>query len=561
MGYTILTGNGNILPISPLGGGGDITILNEDVVIADKVKRINFIGSDVSAVVDALDPFQVNVSVPISLQSSFYNTNTGINSATVPNIATANRNIANPKGVYDIGDWVVPTSRPCTNNASITYTNANFFSILNNTGTTFTAEVLGADGTTVLATHSITITGNSDTTVNNIRINLTGFSVEETKYKAKVSVTVNLNAIIPQGGRFSIKLTHNNGADGIFTKTQNNIFYDSDVNPPVISNPTFSINTPIFKYISGVKYYTKGTTVNVGIGNLNYLNDRSYPNIQSQIIGTNIGTPQINLAGADLSGWNNDYDNINSSYSKTDWTITTDNLYKKENVFVQARWIDWSNNALQDSISQPLLIDTYLQNRTRIVEDFNNESFRLKKDYTIWDSTQKINTYTNNTDALQLENSALIYPQNSFTSFNPDTASQPDYTGLTGNRQFISYFFFTGTSKSNGIFSLGSHNITETDITNNDFKLEISLNGTDWFNCNESYFGGTLLNGDGCRIDNLNYNLSNNRIRFTLSTFFTSNSTGSSIGGYWGLFFRITYADTIRGKELSIGSISILDWI
>ena len=557
---TIITSTGNSFPVSPLGGGGKISIFDETTLISNAVTSIRFEGADVQAVQDVTNPNGVIIRVPVSLTASHFNSNDGIASAIVPNISTVNRNIANPNGHYDIADWIVPTSKPSTQSTSISYSPASFFSILDNTSTTFKATMLSADKLSEIASHTITLTGNTDVTLNNIRVVVSGFTSDDTKYKANITVYFTLSNLLPNSGRFSFKLEHTNGAEGTFTKTQNDIFFDRNVNAPVISNPTFSVNSEVTKYISGVNYYTKNTTFNVGIGNANYLNDSSYPNNQISIFGTEIGTSQIDLQGSSLIAWNTDWDNINASYTKNDWNLTTDNIYRKDNLKIQARWIDWTNGSLQDSLTQSLLIDTYLNNRTRVKEDFINETFRLKHDNTLWDSSIKLNEYTNNLNALQLENSRLVYPQLIYTTYNPDDVNQPDYTSLTGDRFFKSYFFYTNVSKSNGIFGLGDHNITENDLTNDDIRIEISLNNNDWFNCNLSFFGGVLTDGSGCRIDSGTYNLSSNRIRFTLSTFFTSDTTGSSLGGYWGIYFRVTYKDTVRGRELYLGSLELLDW-
>jgi hypothetical protein len=60
--------------------------------------------------------------------------------------------------------------------------------------------------------------------------------------------------------------------------------------------------------------------------------------------------------------------------------------------------------------------------------------------------------------------------------------------------------YFIDNSKymfaSNGIFQING-NILESDLLSELIKIEISLDGTTWFNCNTDYLGGVLTNGSG----------------------------------------------------------------
>ena len=190
---------------------------------------------------------------------------------------------------------------------------------------------------------------------------------------------------------------------------------------------------------------------------------------------------------------------------------------------------------------------------------FNNETLRLKSDLaTAWDSTQSLASYDGG-NGLEVLDSRLVYPTINFTPYDPNHASQPDYSALSGNRLYYRAFSQAGVSHSNGIFQFGDYNVTETNITNQDVLFELSLDGINWFNMNLPYLGGALSNGDGCRMnsDTVALNI-NNEIQFTFgSGLFTTALTG----GGWGVWLRITYVGDAAGKGAYIGILQIIDWV
>jgi len=130
----------------------------------------------------------------------------------------------------------------------------------------------------------------------------------------------------------------------------------------------------VTKNISGVIYYTIGSNFTVNIADIDYLNDRSYPNTQIQIVGIEYGLPQLNLTGSDLTNWNNLYNDINDSYNKTNWEITSINFFTQSiSANISSRAIDWINHGYINSTNTNILIDTYSNNNTGVFQDFRNE--------------------------------------------------------------------------------------------------------------------------------------------------------------------------------------------
>lgn len=535
--------------IDNTSSGSNIT-LKKDGVVVGETRVLNFMGVDVNVIEGT---GEVIIQIPPSAYSPYFNDS----GALISDITVVNRLVSNPTtegSPFKLGSWIAGSTRPCFNSSSLVY-QCNDFSINNDTNTTIKVEIFDADGSTVIASNTQTITGNIDDTTENIRIEIYDFATESDKFKAKFRTTIGINSILSEGGRFSVNITHDNATEGVKTKSQNNIFYDSNPINPTINNPTISENTPSIIYLSGISFYGVGSIWNVGVANISNINNRSYPANFINILSTEFGIATMNIQGANLNDWDTFYNNTGASYYNDTIETTTTNYYNKGDLKIQARWIDWVTNSYQDSLTLSALVSTYTNNATRIYEDFRNETRRLKLDYTSgWDSEQSLETYETG-NGLQVIGSRLIYPQENFTSYNPNTVNQKDYSSLAGNRIWISNFYQDSVNNSNGIFRFSDHNITEQKLTDQDILIEISLDKTNWYNCNLDYLGGALSHGSGCRVETDTYYMTNNQLKFTLGTFFTDASSD------WGIWYRITYKDNVTGKANYLGILEITDWV
>lgn len=466
---------------------------------------------------------------------------------------------------FNIGSWIPGTIHACTNIGTWNYTAAGVCSFKTLT-TTIEAILYDADGVTQLANHTTAaITGNIDATINNIRIRVTGWAPEVSRYKGLITVDYFVSSIIPFGGRCSIKIIHHNaGTD--YTKTQNDIFYDPNTNAATqlgltIAETAGQVQT---MHLSGVEYYAINSQFTVDIADLDYLNDSSYPLTQVELVGPEYGLPNINIIGTDLTGWTNIWDNINSSYNKINWAVTAINYFILTSTGnISSRTVDWVASSWLDSINSKIGICTYTDNSTRIYEDFRLETNRLLSDLlTSWDSTQFLTTYDTST-GLQFFNSRLIYPTINFGLINPNPGTQPNYGIFTSDGLFYRRMWHTGTSHSNGLFQLSDYNITEAEFTSKDVIIELSLDGIAWFILNDLYPGGAIGNGDGCRINETTYGLigsipNNNQLQFT---FGTGKFTDVTTGGGWGVYIKITYKDNPVGRSKYLGVLQITNWV
>ena len=546
------------------GGSGisSITVLDEGNLVSNKTTILNFIGTDVYAEQDDSNINQVNIYIPPPEYVSHFNTNDGTTDARVNDYPTTLRHIANPTSEgnpYKIGDWIAGNEYSTIKDSILTYQTNDYFSCKTNS-TTFQVNIYDADETTVIATNQIVIDSDKNITQDGITINITNFSSDQNQYKCKVNVQINLSLIIPSGGRFSIEMIHNDDVDGIFTYKQNNIFYDINENLSTLTDINIQEDSANIQtiQISGVYYYTLNSNFLLDINDIDWLNDRSYPIIQVQVDGSLLGISQLNLQGSDLTNWNYQWDNQDASYHNTNYAINIQNYCLIGDAYVRARTIDWNYGTWQNSNTLKVCINTYIDNSTRIYEDFRLETQRLKSDFTAWDSTQNLGSYDDGL-GLQVKCSRLIYPQEDFTIYNPNSSSQPDYSSLTGNRYYLRRMWHNNVSHSNGRFQFNDHNITEEDLNNHDVEIWISLNGTDWYCVNDDYTGGELNDGDGCRVNPDQYALNiNNQIAFT---FGLNKFTNSSTGGGWGMYVKIIFKDNSIGRSKYLGEISEVTWI
>ena len=489
------------------GTGGAIIIKDEGSLVVSGATILNFIGVDVRAQQEGVTS-QVNVYIPPPAYSSHFNSSDGTSNATVSPVSTTTRYIALPDSAgtpYDIGDWVGGETHSTIRNSvsNIIYSTAGLFSIYDLT-TTFTATVFAADGTTPLATYTVPITGDNTTTSSNITIGISNFAVDADRYQANISITVAISAILIQGGRFSVTLTHNNSTDGTYTFTQNNIFRDTEtLTAGITGSLTILSQTPVIKQISGVFYYTLGSEWHVNLPGVNNLNSRSYPTSSQLIIDDNdliFSDETLNIHGDgagstetfEIGTWTQQHDTTGAEYDKLDWTTNETNQTNWNNgtgsintPVATATEYDWTSVDTENSSTYNYLIDTFQDASDRNSEMFRTETNsthpRLESDLTTsWDNTAKLPD-TDGGNGLQVLADRLVYPKYNFQLLNPNSGTtQPNYISETGDKYYYRDFEANGSNISNGVIQFSDHNLVEVDLANIEFEISID-SGTTWY--------------------------------------------------------------------------------
>jgi len=550
-------------------GGGAINIEDEGILVFSGATILNFIGTDVRAQSEGGGTKRVNIYIPPPAYASHFDTSDGTTNASVSPVSTTTRYVALPDspGVpYNIGTWGGGTTQPTIRNSvsNLTYSPAGLFSIYDLT-TTFTATLYDAVGT-VLATHTMTLTGNNTATVQNITLTVVGWVVDADRYQADINVSIALNTLLPQGGKFSVSLIHDNSSDGTYTFTQNDIFKDTEtLTAGVTGALTIIEENPNIKQISGVYYYDLGSEWHVNLPNINNLNSRSYPTSQQTRIEDNdliFSSTVLNANGenGDFVGgtWTQQHDTTSAEYDKLDWTTNQEN---------QTSWnhstgsintpqatgtiYDWILVDTVNSTTYNYLIDTYQDSSLRNSEMFRTETNasypRLESDLTTpWDETLKLPVADDGT-GLQVLADRLVYPQYDFQPLNPYSGTtQPDYTTETGNKTYYRLFETDGNNASNGILRFWDHNLTEADLANIEFEINLN-HGLGWHTLNLDYSSGVLQDGDGCRVDPGVYSLDiNDSLRFTLGQLQVAPPAGTATY----LYLKITFSSSASDKYI-----------
>jgi len=479
---------------------------------------------------------------------------------------------------FYIGDWFgsLTLNNKTIRNGDLssneaTYSSNGDFNI-ENTNTTFEAIFLNATGGTV-TNKTVTLNGNQSfskdsgitITVSNWNDDPPGSGLQ---YKASITILFDLDYFIPNGGRYSIQLKHNNGTKGTFTHNDTDLFRDiENESASIDGNVDLTTGTTIVtKWISGVEYYTIGSEWKINVSDINNLNDRSFPNNeQMDLIENNLAVSDLNnIHSTDFIDWNKKYNVSGVSYLNSKWTINQLNLtIETTTAYATSRIFDWGQSDSKNSNNLSVLIDTRTDDSDRNSETFNGESQRLKSDLsTPWESGTTLQTQDGG-NGLQLYNGRLIYPQNNFSIYEPNSGdTTTNYTGETGDRYFYRLFVGDGSSSSNGLLKFGgTFNVTESDIDNDYVTIRISVDsGSTWYNVNDPYADGFLTDGDGCRINKsstsgddyrLDSNDSSTRgLQFTLGPGLSSKY----------LFIEIKYTSSASSRYIDSIDITESNW-
>ena len=81
------------------------------------------------------------------------------------------------------------------------------------------------------------------------------------------------------------------------------IFFDAETLASSINIPTIVENSVSTIQLSGITYYTTGSTFTIEISDIDNLNAESYPLNQVTVQAPEFGLSNLNIPGSDLTGW------------------------------------------------------------------------------------------------------------------------------------------------------------------------------------------------------------------------------------------------------------------
>jgi len=208
------------------GSGSALDIYDEGVLVVSGATSINFTGADVMAQIGSVQ--SVDVFIPPPSFPSHFNTNDGTTTATVADVATTARYVSAPtiEGTPFYTGGGVPwggdgSTHATTRTSPLVWTPgaaAGNLCLFEDLLSTFTVTLSDSSG--VIETHTTAaIIGNTVSSSANITVTITNWAASSFKYQANVSVSVDINSMLPNSGYFDILIRHANGGTN-YDKTQ-----------------------------------------------------------------------------------------------------------------------------------------------------------------------------------------------------------------------------------------------------------------------------------------------------------------------------------------------------
>lgn len=319
--------------------------------------------------------------------------------------------------------------------------------------------------------------------------------------------SMNATLTLPDGFQGQISLQHSLG--GSQNYTYSSFFVDLTSQTISPTAPTFTENTAVTKYLSGVPYYTTSSTFDISITHSVAIFDRGYVTNPLTLSLANFNasdqTPTLTALGLTepLA--------ITNTIGTYDSSLTVGAAaFRNMDARGTATFRDVFGTATStNSAAGTFRIDTYGTTSTATVEYFDDEDKRFvgTEDFTdtgitwtdsAWDSTTNITTLGEK--GLVVYNGTLKYPSINHSTFLP---AGPNYSSQTGDFVYYRVFVATGAFTAGSItFSGWSNALSNIQGSNVEVYLRYP-NCSDYGNNNTSVWQDlsvdqTVYGGDGC---------------------------------------------------------------
>jgi len=311
----------------------------------------------------------------------------------------------------------------------------------------------------------------------------------------------------PAGFQGQVSVQHSLGGSQNYTYAS--FFVDTTSQTISPTAPSFTEDTPVTKYLSGVPYYTTGSTFDIAITHSVAIFDRGYVTNPLTLNLTNFNASNQTPTLTNLS--------LTEPLAITD-TIGTYNssltvgaaAYRNMDARGTATFRDvFGTDTSANSTAGTFRIDTYGTTSTDTFEPFDDEDKRFvgTEDFTdtgitytdsVWNSATNITTLGEK--GLVVYNGTLKYPSINHSTFLP---AGPDYTSQTGDFVYYRVFIATGAFTAGTItFSGWANALSNIQGSNVDVYLRYP-NCSDYGNNNTSVWQDlsvdqTVYGGDGC---------------------------------------------------------------
>lgn len=307
------------------------------------------------------------------------------------------------------------------------------------------------------------------------------------------------------------------------------LFYDNDTGAnPSVNTPTVSELVPVFNWISGVKFYYRGSTFNGSV-----ICSDCFDNVYNSTSpltytwsSTVIPSGKITETDGAVSGVSNP-PAVGETMTVTNkaFTVLSANNRDVNTRFTVTPRDPYTSYTAGLSASANRIVDAYATTSTALSEPFDDEKYRVATSSAstirspIFDLYQMQPALTNGN--AQIYNGSLIYPVTNFTTYLP--SGSPNYSTFTGRQQYQRVFQDLTTPRSSVNLTLG--NLVEANVGtvgSGNVNVEVKLSTqTGWLDAGCSYNAATFTGADG---DCIKTSYSGSIWSLTFGTFSTANS-------------------------------------
>ena len=418
----------------------------------------------------------------------------------------------------DVGKSVYVNSKP------VTLTSANISEYIGKKYNKI-APACNLDASNTLEHHSLTNTITFETG-SGVTTNYSNLALEDNYPYAvgaryKRTFNINLNTVIPNGGRIRIVIS---GCGGIFSQTA--FFYLKSATPTIESAAITVNNYTNYKYVSGIKYLTSGTTFTFKANNVANLNNQLNTTsnkftfsaasgvvtpgaVGAQYFGTiDSSLSTIETASSLLSaGYTDDY---NSACTYTNAAVAIASNINLEAASLTVTGVNAFGSAAKSATVGSVLLNTYSTASTDVKEVFQTEGYRLNStSLAAWSEADKakslVDTTTNASATVKGElqvipGVGLVYPTKDYTNLQPvktditnniTTNAKMTYGSCGGDRYFTRKIIKAG-SLVGGTITF-KHNASFQTYVGSGVILEVSKNNINWFDITKAKSAGGLM--------------------------------------------------------------------
>ena len=433
------------------------------------------------------------------------------------------------------GDWSDGADHRGTRSSSQTTTTPGDVTELD-PGTTLRVRFLRytsfGGGEVILGEETISCDGTDQTSTPNGYLETLSVGLNAGVYEGRVRVNVPLAALQANGGYLRTLVTHEGPAGGPYSDEWE-IFHDTYGSPPTAGTPTVAENTPVLRYLSGIRFYDIGSTFDLSAGITSafssmFLSSPLLLDLGQLAIS---GPSSVNYTDFNVTPSHPPHPAWDDGFTWSD-TLTLDVIGVWDtDAIIRARARDpFNTGGYVDSASGPIMVNTVAETSTRLDERFDDEDYRLVPQANwssapttpptggdLFDSTAVLDNLTN--DGLQVYNGKLIYPVTDFTtpaSRRPVQDVAADYSVLTGTKDFQRpcKHGSSPSTRSNVVLYLPGFDVTTIgtgtpDIDpggSGDTNLFIMIPGVSsiWFDCGREYFSAQFPTPEpGCIVKSL----------------------------------------------------------